>query len=633
MHRAPAWLSLFLIASACGRPDAAPAECQHAERRCDGDGALVCVQGRWSGVEDCAAKSLQCDAARGCVLPAAPEPASRGGEPEERADRGGPVADTAVAIPLSGAQRALVASCGEGLAADCLEVAGQLSADPRQAAELYRRAAELFRTQLSSAAGTETPPEPALDDRYIRAVSRVGPWHVRLSRAALGDALSDLEALGEQARIIPNYRDGEYRGFKLVGVRPGSLYRALGIRSGDIIRAINGAPIDSPNKAMELVEGLRTAAQLRLTVERRGETHELRIDIDGAVEDVDCEARPECRERGRCASVGGVCVATSDQDCVASGACARLGRCAVADDECEATSDERCAASAACRLLGKCTQVGTQCRVGESGEGCPKSAACTDLGQCEAAEGRCVAPWSTHVLRPWRRYVRARLPARYRLSRAALRRRPEPLCRARLVPHYAEGELRGVKLVGVRLSSLCSAFGIRSGDVLVAVAGKPVAASDPAGADLFEALREAPVVTIDLLRRGRPVKIQVQIEDGPLLDCGETEGCRQLGLCLGHGRRCLWAAETDADCMRPHGAEGVVPCAVAGQCAAERGRCVATAESCAAARVCAALGQCSEASGVCVVDSEEACRASEICRELGRCAASAGECSPTGPRR
>ena len=86
----------------------------------------------------------------------------------------------------------------------------------------------------------------------------------------LDEQLQDLSQLGMEARIVPNYRNGKYEGFKLVGVRPNSLYRALGIRSGDIVKRINGVEINSPNKAIRLFEQFRTASSIQLDTERRG---------------------------------------------------------------------------------------------------------------------------------------------------------------------------------------------------------------------------------------------------------------------------------------------------------------------------------------------------------------------------
>ena len=106
--------------------------------------------------------------------------------------------------------------------------------------------------------------------KYTDGVTKVSDTEYEVSRAMLDEQLQDLSQLGMEARIVPNYRNGKYEGFKLVGVRPNSLYRALGIRSGDIVKRINGVEINSPNKAIQLFEQFRTASSIQLDTERRG---------------------------------------------------------------------------------------------------------------------------------------------------------------------------------------------------------------------------------------------------------------------------------------------------------------------------------------------------------------------------
>ena len=106
---------------------------------------------------------------------------------------------------------------------------------------------------------------------YSKGVTKVSDTEYQISRAMLDEQLQDLSQLGMEARIVPNYKNGKYEGFKLVGVRPNSLYRALGIRSGDVIKRINGHDINSPNKAIELFEQFRTTSSVDLMIERRGQ--------------------------------------------------------------------------------------------------------------------------------------------------------------------------------------------------------------------------------------------------------------------------------------------------------------------------------------------------------------------------
>lgn len=105
---------------------------------------------------------------------------------------------------------------------------------------------------------------------FSKGVKKVGPHEYNIDRGMLEENLQDLTKLGMQARIIPNYVDGKYHGFRMVGIRPNSLYRAIGLNSGDLVTRVNGNDIDTPNKAIQLFEELRKSPTIALDVERRG---------------------------------------------------------------------------------------------------------------------------------------------------------------------------------------------------------------------------------------------------------------------------------------------------------------------------------------------------------------------------
>lgn len=117
------------------------------------------------------------------------------------------------------------------------------------------------------------------ENEYEKGVEKKGPYEYEIDEDMLDEQLKNLDELGKQARVVPNYKDGKYEGFKLVGVRPGSLYRSIGIRSGDVVKSINGQDINSPNKAMQLFRKLKNSNDIRLNLDRRGQTKQLKYNI------------------------------------------------------------------------------------------------------------------------------------------------------------------------------------------------------------------------------------------------------------------------------------------------------------------------------------------------------------------
>lgn len=111
---------------------------------------------------------------------------------------------------------------------------------------------------------------PRRKTNYGEKILRVGEFEYQVKRAFLDDTLADLSEVARGARVIPSIKEGKLLGYKLVGVRPGSVYRAMGIRSGDTIMKVNGQALDSPETPLALYEPLKTADKVELLLSRRG---------------------------------------------------------------------------------------------------------------------------------------------------------------------------------------------------------------------------------------------------------------------------------------------------------------------------------------------------------------------------
>lgn len=104
---------------------------------------------------------------------------------------------------------------------------------------------------------------------------------VVVSRDELNKKLADLPSLLMQARAVPRLGpDGRVQCFQMVGIQPGSVYESLNIKVGDCIKTVNGEPIDSPAKAMDLFTKLKNSASVDLGIERNGSDQNLRFDVE-----------------------------------------------------------------------------------------------------------------------------------------------------------------------------------------------------------------------------------------------------------------------------------------------------------------------------------------------------------------
>ena len=101
-----------------------------------------------------------------------------------------------------------------------------------------------------------------------------------VERKFVDQLLANPAVLASQGNARPYARD-DLKGFRLSRVKTGTLPRMLGLKSGDVITAINGQPLDSLDGAMKLYAKLRSAAHLTVDVTRNkaGERQEIRLDI------------------------------------------------------------------------------------------------------------------------------------------------------------------------------------------------------------------------------------------------------------------------------------------------------------------------------------------------------------------
>ena len=82
-----------------------------------------------------------------------------------------------------------------------------------------------------------------------------------------------------QVRMVPNFKDGEPDGFKLLSIKGGSLVHRSGLRDGDIIKRVNGIEIDSPEKAFEIYEQVKNEPVITVEIVRGGRSRTFTYEV------------------------------------------------------------------------------------------------------------------------------------------------------------------------------------------------------------------------------------------------------------------------------------------------------------------------------------------------------------------
>jgi general secretion pathway protein C len=103
-------------------------------------------------------------------------------------------------------------------------------------------------------------------------IEQKGRFEFSIKRSDLEGMTQNLSSLLQQARMEPVFSpDGiGVEGFRFVNIQPGSVYEKLGFKVGDMIRSVNREPVNSPTKAMEMYNVLKTSNNVQLGVERDG---------------------------------------------------------------------------------------------------------------------------------------------------------------------------------------------------------------------------------------------------------------------------------------------------------------------------------------------------------------------------
>ena len=111
-------------------------------------------------------------------------------------------------------------------------------------------------------------------------IKAVGENRWVIPRSVAEQARGNLNELLRQARMEPNIVAGRTEGFVVRMIRPKSLLDTLGIQRGDILMQVNGMPLDSPEKALQVFQQLREAKHLSIGLTRSGSPMNFEYEVE-----------------------------------------------------------------------------------------------------------------------------------------------------------------------------------------------------------------------------------------------------------------------------------------------------------------------------------------------------------------
>lgn len=100
-------------------------------------------------------------------------------------------------------------------------------------------------------------------------------------------------AVSEIIRPQPVFAGGQQKGYRVYPGRNRAQFASLGLMPGDLVTAVNGAPLDDPNRGMETLRGIGAGGAVTLTIERNGTEQQVTVDASAAMAEMQNANEPQ----------------------------------------------------------------------------------------------------------------------------------------------------------------------------------------------------------------------------------------------------------------------------------------------------------------------------------------------------
>jgi general secretion pathway protein C len=97
----------------------------------------------------------------------------------------------------------------------------------------------------------------------------------------------DPALLSDIMRNQPVLMAGKLHGFRVYPGRNRQAFTRLGLRSGDLVIAINGTPLDDPARGDEIFRTIGSASEARVTVMRNGQQQDLTLNMSQVAQEAE----------------------------------------------------------------------------------------------------------------------------------------------------------------------------------------------------------------------------------------------------------------------------------------------------------------------------------------------------------
>jgi general secretion pathway protein C len=133
---------------------------------------------------------------------------------------------------------------------------------------------------------SEPPPNPLQENQENNEdegadveIERVSENTWRISRDDLVEQLDGFGQMMKEARLTPHFTGGQPDGFMISNLPKNSFLARMGLRSGDIMKGVNGQKFGNLEEFFQVYQQLQTEPTLQLEIERSSRTETLTYEV------------------------------------------------------------------------------------------------------------------------------------------------------------------------------------------------------------------------------------------------------------------------------------------------------------------------------------------------------------------
>jgi general secretion pathway protein C len=100
-----------------------------------------------------------------------------------------------------------------------------------------------------------------------------------ISKNLVQNSINNVAEIMSKVRIKPHFKDGEPDGFRISRIKQGSIFKTMGFKSGDVIKSVNGQPVQTAEDIMRLYETMKDSSYFNIGITRDNQEKTLNFKV------------------------------------------------------------------------------------------------------------------------------------------------------------------------------------------------------------------------------------------------------------------------------------------------------------------------------------------------------------------